>query len=44
MLERIRSIKQMSNFRSDRVFLVEKIDDKNGFFLFEDNIIPAHWP
>lgn len=38
MLERIRSIKQMSNFRSDRVFLIEKIDDKNGFFLFEDKL------
>ena len=38
MLERIKSIKQMSNFRSDRVFLIEKIDDKNGFFLFEEKL------
>lgn len=38
MLERIRSIKQTSNFRSDRVFLIEKIDGKNGFFLFEDKL------
>lgn len=38
MLERIKIIKQMKNFRSDRVFLVEKIDDKNGFFLFEEKL------
>lgn len=38
MLEKIKSIKKMSNFRSDRVFLVEKIDDKNGFFLYEDKL------
>ena len=38
MLEKIKSIKQMSNFRSDRVFLIEKIDEQNGFFLFEEKL------
>lgn len=38
MLEKIKSIKQMSNFRSDRVFLIEKIDEQNGFFLYEEKL------
>lgn len=38
MLEKIKTIMQMSNFRRDRVFLIEKIDEKNGFFLFEEKL------
>lgn len=42
MLKRIDTIKQAKNYRTDRVFLIEKIDEKNGFFLYEEKLTFAH--